>query len=32
MVTSGNWPMLSAEMLSWILGAWRFTSIARICD
>ncbi len=24
--------MLSAEMLSWILGARRFTSIARICD
>src|SRR5271155_2097107 len=24
--------MLSAAMLSWILGARRFTSIARICD
>src|SRR5271166_3807491 len=24
--------MLSAEMLSWILGARRFSSIARICD
>src|SRR5579863_4246416 len=32
MVTSGNWPMFSAEMLSWILGARRFISIARICD
>src|SRR6185312_9110246 len=32
MVTSGNWPMLSAVMLSWMLGAMRFNSIARICD
>ena len=32
MVTSGNWPMLSAEMLSWILAALRFNSIERICD
>src|SRR6185437_334399 len=28
----GNWPMLSAVMLSWMLGAMRFSSIARICD
>src|SRR6516165_2138682 len=32
MVTSGNWPMFSAEMLSWMLGARRFTSIAFSCD
>src|SRR5579872_6477673 len=32
MVVSGNWPMLSAEMLSWMSGARRFSSIARICE
>ena len=31
-VVSGSWPMLSAEMLSWMLGASRFTWMARICD
>ena len=32
MVTSGSAPMFSAVMLSWMFGASRFRSIARICD
>ena len=32
MVVSGSAPMFSAVMLSWMFGASRFTSIARICD
>src|SRR6185437_150543 len=32
MVTSGNLPMLSAVMLSWMLAASRLSSIARICE
>src|ERR1700761_2945253 len=32
MVVSGSAPMFSAVMLSWILGASRFRSMARICD
>ena len=31
-VTSGNWPMLSAEMLSMMLGARRLISMARIWE
>src|SRR5690625_508431 len=32
MVTSGNLPMSSAEMLSWIDGAVRLRSMERICE